>query len=255
MELAMHTWMRAEPIEAALARIAPLGYKSLEISGEPERHDTAEIRGLLKKYGIRCFGAVTIMQGERNLLSADPGARARSVQYIKECLTMVSELGGVEMSVVPATVGKITPDSTPENEWQWAIDSLQEAYDHGLKHGVQLGIEPINRFETYFLNRGDQAIALAEAVGPECGVCFDIFHMHMEESDVHAAIRRAGSRLIDFHVADNNRFAPGMGTIDWPSVIETLKSIGYDGPLSVEFCAPIDRTPANPHPEAIDPNP
>jgi len=121
--------------------------------------------------------------------------------------------------------------------------------------GVRLAIEPINRFETYFINRGDQALALAEAVGPECGVCLDIFHMNIEETDILAAIRRAGDRLVDFHVADNNRMAPGMGTFDWPAIVETLEQVGYDGPLSVEFCAPIDRTPANPHPDALEREP
>lgn len=255
MDLAMHTWMRAEPIEAAIRRIAPLGYKALEISGEPDKHDVAAIRAALEEHGIRCFGAVTIMQGERNLLAVDEGARARTIAYINDCITMVKELGGEEMSIVPATVGKVTPDAAPDDEWQWAVDSLKEIYDHGLASGVRLGIEPINRFETYFINRGDQAIALAEAVGPKCGVCLDIFHMNIEETDVLDAIRRAGDRLIDFHVADNNRMAPGMGTFDWPAIVATLKEIGYAGPLSVEFCAPVDRTPANPHPDALEQEP
>ena len=255
MYLAMHTWMRAEPIEAAIRRIASLGYKALEISGEPERHDIDEVRGLLSEHGIRCFGAVTLMQGERNLLAVNEGERSRTIAYVNDCITMVKELGGEEMSIVPATVGKITPDATPENEWQWAVDSLKEIYDHGMRCGVRLGIEPINRFETYFINRGDQALALAEAVGSECGVCLDIFHMNIEETDVLAAILRAGDRLADFHVADNNRMAPGMGTFDWPAVVDTLKEVGYDGPLSVEFCAPIDRTPADPHPEALEREP
>ncbi|HBD97625.1 MAG TPA: epimerase, partial [Gemmatimonadetes bacterium] len=164
MYLAMHTWMRAEPIEAAISRIGPLGYKALEISGEPERHDVDEVRALLSTHGIRCFGSVTLMLGERNLLAASEGARARSIAYVNDCITMVKELGGEEISIVPGTVGKVAPDSTPENEWQWAVDSLKEIYEHGMASGVRLGIEPINRFETYFINRGDQAIALAEAV-------------------------------------------------------------------------------------------
>jgi len=114
----MHTWMRAEPIEAAIRRIGPLGYEALEISGEPERHDVDEVRGLLSEHGIRCFGAVTLMLGERNLLASNEGQRARSIAYVNDCITMVKELGGEEISIVPGTVGKVTPDSNPENEWQ-----------------------------------------------------------------------------------------------------------------------------------------
>ena len=70
-----------------------------------------------------------------------------------------------------------------------------------------------------------------------------------------AAIRKAGSRLVDFHVADNNRLACGMGALNWSAIVRTLKDIGYDGALTVEFVAPIDRTPANPFPDAIEKNP
>ena len=80
MPLAIHNWMRAEPLEATLARIAPLGYDYLEIQGTPADYDTKEVRTQLKRYGIKCWGSVTLMLGERNLLAADEGARARSVQ-------------------------------------------------------------------------------------------------------------------------------------------------------------------------------
>jgi sugar phosphate isomerase/epimerase len=168
---------------------------------------------------------------------------------------MVKELDGHMVSVVPGTVGKIVPDARPEEEWEWAIESMKECYDFAEKSGLLLGIEPINRFETYFINRGDQALALAKAVGPNCGVCLDAFHMNMEEEDAFAAIHRAKDRLVGFHVADNNRMAPGMGTIDWPRIVATLKEVGYDGALSVEFCPPLDRTPATPYPGSIDENP
>ncbi|THH36527.1 sugar phosphate isomerase/epimerase family protein [Neolewinella litorea] len=255
MPLAIHNWMRAEPLEATLARIKPLGYDYLEIQGTPADYDTREVRSLLKKYDVKCWGSVTLMLGERNLLAADPGARARSVQYVKDIITMVKELDGEMVSVVPGTVGKIMPGARPEEEWDWAVASMQECYEFAQAAGVRLGIEPINRFETYFINRGDQALALAEATGPECGVCLDIFHMNIEEEDYRATIRRAKDRLVGFHVADNNRMAPGMGHIDWPELVATLEEVGFSGPLSVEFAAPVDRTPANPYPDSIDTDP
>ena len=71
----------------------------------------------------------------------------------------------------------------------------------------------------------------------------------------YASIRKVGKRLVDFHVADNNRMAPGQGSLDWPTIVGTLKEIGYDGALTVEFVAPADRTPAAPYPDAIEKNP
>lgn len=255
MELAIHNWMRAEPIEATVKRIAELGYDRLEIAGEPDYYDTDKIGKLLKDYGLGCWGSVTLMMEKRNLLAGDPEQRSISVQYVKDVVKMVHELDGQMVSVVPGTVGKLVPDARPEEEWKWAIEGMKEIYEYAEPLGIQLGIEPINRFETYFINRGDQALALAKEVGPNCGVCLDVFHMNIEEDDIYEAIRRTKGRLAGFHVADNNRMAPGMGTFNWKKIVDTLKEIGYDGALSVEFCAPVDRTPANPYLNSIDENP
>jgi D-psicose/D-tagatose/L-ribulose 3-epimerase len=255
MHLALHNWMKVEPIDVSIRRLARYGYQSLEISGEPDRHDTRAVRRLLAESGVRCWGSVTLMLEERNLLAKDEAQRASSVQYVKDCITMVEELEGQVISVVPGTVGKLVPDATPEEEWQWAVEGMKEIYEHARKSGVRIAIEPINRFETYFINRGAQALALAEAVGPECGVCLDVFHMNIEEAEMFATIREIGDRVANFHVADNNRMAPGMGDFDWPRIIEAVRAIGYDGAISLEFCPPVDRTPANPYPDAVDPNP
>ena len=255
MPLAIHNWMRAEPLEATLARIQPLGYDYLEIQGTPADYDTREVRSLLQKYDIRCWGSVTLMLGQRNLLATDPDERAASVRYVKDVITMVKELDGEMVSVVPGTVGKIMPGARPEEEWDWAVASLQECYEFAQAAGVRLGIEPINRFETYFVNRGEQAYALAEATGPDCGVCLDIFHMNLEEPDYYTTIAHCADRLVGFHVADNNRMAPGMGHLDWSKIVAAVKETGFDGPLSVEFAAPVDRTPANPYPNSIDTDP
>ncbi len=255
MHIAIHNWMRAEPIEKTVARIASQGYHALEIQGAPEMYDTKYVRQLLNNHKLKCWGSVTLMMGERNLLAKNEAQRAASIQYVKDIITMVKELNGYMVSVVPGTVGKIVPDGRPEEEWAWAVASMQECYEFAEQSGIRLGIEPINRFETYFINRAAQALALAEAVGPNCGVCLDIFHMNLEESNYYDAIHQAKDRLVGFHVADNNRFAPGMGTLDWEKIVATLKSVGYDGALSVEFCPPLDRTPANPHPGSIDEQP
>jgi D-psicose/D-tagatose/L-ribulose 3-epimerase len=255
MHLSMHNWMRAEPLEVTLARLAKYGYESIEISGEPEQYKPDEVRPLLDKYNLRCWGSVTLMLGDRSLVASDEGQRKASVQYTKDCIDLVAALNGTEMTIVPATVGKTSPDAKPEQEWDWAVASMQEIYEHSQPLGVKLAIEPLNRFETYFVNRGAQAMALAEATGDDCGVCLDAFHINIEEADLFQTIRDCASRLADFHVADNNRMPAGMGHYDWKRVVETLKSVGYDGALTAEFVAPVDRTPANPYPNALETKP
>jgi sugar phosphate isomerase/epimerase len=168
---------------------------------------------------------------------------------------MVNELEGEIITLVPCTVGKVVPDATEEEEWQWVVDSTKECFEHAKKKGVRVAVEPLNRFETYLFNRCAQALALADAVSPECGVCLDAFHLNIEEADIYDAIRLAGDRLFDFHVADNNRFAAGLGQLDWAKIVATLKEIGYDGALTNEFVAPVDRTPAAIYPDMVDRNP
>jgi D-psicose/D-tagatose/L-ribulose 3-epimerase len=252
MHVAMHNWMRAEPIEVTIARLGKSGYDAIEISGEPERYDTKHVRGLLKEHGLKCWGSVTLMLAERDLLAKDEKQRAESVKYVKDTITMVKELEGHEITIVPSTVGKVKPQGAPDEEWQWAVESLKQCYEHGQKEGIKLALEPLNRFETYFLNRHDQALLLAEQVGPECGICLDVFHLNIEEVNMYDAIRKSKARLVDFHVADNNRMPCGHGACDWAKIIGTLKEIGYDGALTVEFVAPLDRTPANPYKNALE---
>ncbi|MGB7242031.1 MAG: sugar phosphate isomerase/epimerase [Sulfitobacter sp.] len=255
MHLSTHNWMRAEPLETTVRRIKQMGYESIEISGEPTQYDTKDTLKMLKDNGMRCWGAVTLMLEERNLAAKDMGQREMSVQYVKDVLTMVSELEGEIITLVPATVGKVVPDGTPEEEWEWVTDATRECFHHAQKVGVRIAVEPLNRFETYLFNRGAQALALADAVSPEVGVCLDAFHLNIEEENMFQTIRDIGDRLFDFHVADNNRFAAGLGHIDWPRVIDTLREIGYDGAVTNEFVAPVDRTPAAPYPDMVDKNP
>jgi len=223
MHLSMHNWMRSEPLETTLARLARCGYGSIEIKGEPDQYDTSVVRDQLNKYGLKCWGAVTLTLAERNLCAKDEQQRAATVQYMKDCVTMVKELDGHEITIVPSTVGKITPDGTPDEEWGWAVDGLKEIHVHASAAGVRMAIEGLNRFETHFINRGDQALTLADAVAPDVGVCLDAFHMNIEEVDFYQAIRDVGDRLVDFHVADNNRMACGMGALDWPKIVGTLQ--------------------------------
>ncbi|MGH9767956.1 MAG: sugar phosphate isomerase/epimerase family protein [Blastocatellia bacterium] len=243
MKHSMHNWMRPEPIETTLERLHRFGYDGIEISGEPERHNTGEVRGLMDKYEIECWGGVTMMFEGRDLIHPDKDVRISTIAYMKDCVKMIKALGGAMFCIVPSTVGKVKPVAPPAEEWQWAVESLKEVAAFAADHGVTPGIEPLNRFETYFINRHDQALRLAEEVGNNMRVVLDAFHINIEEVDPMQAIRNVGDKLLDFHVADNNRKPAGQGKYDWTEVVATLKSINYQGHLTAEFVLPIDRTP------------
>jgi len=243
MKFSMHNWMRPEPIETTLERLRRFGYDGIEISGEPARYDTGEVRRLLDKFGLECWGGVTIMTEGRDLVHEDKYVRVGTVAYMKDTIKMIRELNGSIFCVVPSTVGKVKPMRSPSEEWAWLVEALKEVADFALENNVRIGIEPLNRFETYLINRHDQALALADEVGRNVGVVLDAFHINIEEVDPFDAIRATGDRLVDFHVADNNRKPAGQGRYDWQTVLNTFKEIGYAGHLTAEFVLPVDRTP------------
>jgi D-psicose/D-tagatose/L-ribulose 3-epimerase len=261
MKVAMHNWMRAEPVETTIRRLAKFGYDGIEISYDSvalgdNAPGTAAVRQCLNDNDIECVGSISLMFAGRDLIHADPGVRADSVDYLKGAITMIKELrDGLSepgtMSIVPSEVGKVKEMASPEEEWAWAVEGLKEVNEHAKSEGVRVAIEALNRFETNFINRHDQALLLAQEVGDDVGVCLDVYHMNQEEADVLQAFRNAADRLFDVHVADNNRMACGQGQLPWADIIGTLKDIGYDGSLTVEFVAPLDRTPANPYKNAM----
>jgi sugar phosphate isomerase/epimerase len=243
MQFSMHNWMRPEPIETTLERLHRFGYDAICISGEPERYNVDEVRRLLDKYRIRCWGTVTMMTPGRDLVDPSESVRASSVSYMKDCIHMAEQLGGTKFCVVPSTVGKTQPLETPAQEWKWLVETLSEVADFAGEHGITIGIEPLNRFETYLINRHDQALYLAEQVGRNVHVILDAFHINIEEVDPLAAIRNVGKKLLDFHVADNNRKPAGQGTYNWKKVMATLKEADYQHALTAEFVLRPDRTP------------
>ncbi len=243
MKFSMHNWMRPEPIETTLDRLHRYGYDGIEISGEPQRFNTKKVRKLLDKYKLECWGTVTLMFAGRDLIHADKYVRLGSIEYLKDCLKMAKQLDGKMFCIVPSTVGKVKPMASPEEEWKWAVEGLKQVTDYANKLGITCGIEPLNRFETYFINRHDQALLLAHDVGNDCRVVLDAFHLNIEEVDPLAAIRNVGKKLLDFHCADNNRMPAGLGRLDWEAIVNTLKAIKYKGRLTAEFVIPMDRTP------------
>ena len=243
MKFAMHNWMREEPIETTLERLHRLGYDGIEISGEPNKYDTAHVNKLLEKYNISCWGSHSIMMPGRDLVHENKSVRQDTISYMKNCIQMVHALHGSIFVIFPTECGRLSRVASPKEEWKWAIEGIKEITDYAANLQINVGIEALNRFETHFINRHDQALALADEVSPEVGVALDAFHMNIEEVDPLKAIRKVGKRLIDFHVADNNRRPPGEGSYDWKKLIETLHEVGYDAYLTQEFVNPIDRTP------------
>ena len=100
---------------------------------------------------------------------------------------------------------------------------------------VTVLLEPLNRYECDYLNRLEDGAAIAAEIGaPNLKLLADTFHMNIEEPDIAASLRAAGSLVGHVHLADSNREAPGHGHLDIAGVLDALHGIGYQGYLSLE---------------------
>ena len=223
--VSMHNWMRDEPLEATLARLERCGYDGIELSGEPQRYDSARVRSLLDAHGLVCWGVVTHTGvADRDLIHPHASVRAAAVAYVRDCLTMAGELGGRILTLVPTAVGKVAPLASPDDERRWCVEGLRECQAHAEQVGVRIALEPLNRYESYFLNRCEQGLELADAVGGDFGLALDAFHMNIEEADLLGAIRAAGR---------------GSRTSTWPTTTACRPARARStGARSCASCAP-----------------
>ena len=138
-----------------------------------------------------------------------------------------------------SAVGYLPGRRRTADVWARCVDGLQSLGSYCDQFGVRVAVEPLNRFETYFLNTAADALRLCEEVAhPRIGVLYDTFHANIEEKNQAAAIRLLGKHIFHVHTCENDRGIPGSGPIDWVGVIGALKEIGYDDWLVIESFGP-----------------
>lgn len=166
-------------------------------------------------------------------LVPDPAERAVRLQRLAELLRLADELGAGGIVSVPVRPPHSFPADVSLSEL--AVRELQQ-WSAALAAGTAaLFLEPLNRYEAYFLNRVGQAVELCRYIDhPRVMALGDLFHMNIEEADLGQPLRDAGPFLGHVHIADNNRFEPGAGCLNFQTPFAALKTVGYGGYLSIE---------------------
>jgi D-psicose/D-tagatose/L-ribulose 3-epimerase len=212
------------------------GFDGFEVAFfEPARVETAAIRRALDRNELGCL-ACHLLPAGMNPTSGDRGVRARTRTHLKECIAAAAEMGARTLGgPVCAPVGYLPGRRRNADEWRWAVECFQSLGETLREYDVALAIEPLNRFETYFLNTAEDALALCREIGEaNVGVLLDTFHTNIEERDVAAAFRGAGARLKHVQACENDRGIPGTGHVDFPGIAHALAAIGYDGWITIE---------------------
>jgi D-psicose/D-tagatose/L-ribulose 3-epimerase len=219
-----------------LAAIKERGFDGVEFPViQPARLPAAKIRRALERHGLECTACGVIPDG-LSLLSDDAAVRESTLAHLRDCIKAVAE-SGAKLYAGPlySPVGYLPGRRRTEDEWNWAIECYEQLAPTLADYGVSLALEPLNRFETFFLNTAEDAVALCDAIAnPSIGVLYDTFHGNIEEKDVAAGFRTAGPHLKHAHASENDRGTPGTGHIDWPGVFRELRALRYDGWLTIE---------------------
>lgn len=189
----------------------------------------------LKAMDLRCT-AVTVRNEGDNPISPDAKVRAEGVRLNKQTLDCCQALGA-ETLVGPyhSAIGLFSGNGPTEDEWKWGVDSMSQMAEYAGQVNVMLGVEALNRFETYLLNtHADSARFAREVNHPNCKVMYDTFHSNIEEKDIAQAIRDCSDVLHHVHISENDRSTPGTGHIHWDTNFDALKEVGYDGWMVIE---------------------
>ena len=242
MRIGINTFLFTSPFTNArtplFQKFKAWGFDTVEIP--LEKADDVKADGInreLDKAGLVC-GSVCACMGPGRDLRGTPEGQQIAIDYIKAVIDQAVALNA------PSVIGPIysvtgRADAVPRGEykkqWKTVAKHIRTVCDYAEARGKQICMEPLNRFETDFINTVDQALEMIADVGsPVLKVHLDTFHMNIEEKNQPAAIRKVGKLLGHFHACGSHRGTPGKDHIDWPGIAKALKAVKYDGDVVIE---------------------
>jgi len=237
VKFGVNTWVWGTFDPRLIEKVKKIGFDGIEIPVEdPKKIDEKETREMLGSWDLRCSSIAGVTTADRDLISHDKAFRENAKKYICACIDLAvafnSEIvGGPFYSAVGRLESKLTKDT----EWKYAVAGFREVGKYAEDNGVYLTIEPLNRFETYFLNVTSDCVRLVRDVdSPAVKAQLDTFHANIEEKSIGGAIREAGDLLHHIQACENDRGTPGSGHIEWNEIAEALREIKYDHWLVIE---------------------
>ena len=244
MRFGVNTWVWVSPLttqelEILAPRVKGMGFDWIEVPLESlDDLNYSEGAKIIADNGLG-VSTCAAMGPDRDLIYPDPAIQKNGMEYIRGCIDATYALGGTNLvGPIYSAVGRVwqqTPDERAKDV-DLLVKNLGELARYAGEWNVVMGIEPLNRFETSFINLASQAIEVVDRVNhPSCQIMLDTFHMNIEEKSLGDAIRATGSRLCHLHTCENDRGAPGSGNVTWNDVKQALRDIGYDGPVVIEL--------------------
>lgn len=246
MKFGINTYLFASPFTNAGTSYFPLfkewGFDFVEIAVEnPEDIDPEFVRRELDKHGLECR-SVCAATGEGRDLRGNRREQLNTIEYVSKLIDMAPILGSdLVAGPIYSSVGRadLVPAKEYRQQWDLVVENLKKLCEYAEEKGVRLAIEPLNRYETDFINTCSQALKMIEDVGHNALlVHLDSFHMNLEEKDPAKAIINAGKHLGLLHASGSDRGTPGKDQINWDRIFAALDRIDYAGDISIESFTP-----------------
>lgn len=224
------------------AQAAELGVAGIEFWSKTLPDQADEIERLSGRDGV---AAASVNHGRRaRFLDPDPEERRLAMAELGQAIELAGRLGADGVVYVPHFFGALLPDLSPykspiELERGLLIAQIEQLVEQADRSGIELWVEPVNRYETHLLVRlQDAASVVAPFKAANLGIVADLFHMALDEPDIPGAIQAHADLVGHVHLADSNRRLPGLGTTDFKAALQALDSIGYGGWMAFECGEP-----------------
>ena len=219
-----------------LPAIRDAGFDGVEVPVfDPADFPATALRRAAAAAGLECT-AVSVVPAGSALGDSDAAARQRAEAHVRAVIGRAAD-AGIRLLSGPLyfPVGYLPGRRRTADEWARTVESWQRLAPVAAAAGVEIGIEPLNRFETYFLNTAADGAAFCDAVGhPAVGLLVDTFHANIEEKTIGGALRAAARHLKHLHTCENDRGVPGTGHVAWPEFFAAVAELGYDRWLTIE---------------------
>ncbi len=227
-----------DDLEINLKKAGALGYDGVELALlRPDQVETERVEALLKELGLEIpmiSSGQVFAEGGLCFTSPEQDIRDRAVSRIKRLIDAAARFRSM------VNIGRVRGPLEPGKPSRLAEDrflgAMKDVADYAATHGVVIAVEPVNRYELDFVNRLEEAAELIDRLGrPNVKVMPDVFHMNIEEASIEGSLVAFRDYIAYVHFADSNRFAPGMGHLNFPNIITVLREIGYAGYVTAEI--------------------
>lgn len=219
-----------------LAELKKWGYDGVEIPlFDSDESTLRRLRSHLDSLGLAANTACCCGR-ETNPISDDPAIRHAALDHMKQRIDW-SALLGAEVLAGPfhSAIGAFCGRGRNESEWGWCVEYLRACGAYAEGSGLKLSVEPLNRFEAYFLNTmADSDRLVREVDHPLVGYLYDTFHANIEERDIARSVTDNAGGINHVHISENHRGVPGTGHVHWDETFRALKDCKYQGWLTVE---------------------